>query len=799
MDPNQRIAGRKIGMHLTQRRKEPMNDQPDDSIKEHTQTSDQLLATGGGSSPASGVTFQGSLGASFAIAAVLDRPVDSRLGLGSAHVRSLRFETEAPVDDILVSTSADGHIFTQAKASLDFVSKLDSEMGKTALEIVRNWRICSSGDGGRGWDRPLSVQRDRFLIAVGPKSSGTVVQDLGSALDLRRNGGTKDTLNRNQKAAVAKFRSLLSLAWSEVVGAGPVDGDIDVLVDLTTVLQFDFDGAHRDLSIERQRDLLVDPAAAPAAFEVLARECEHHMKNRTGLLDTVAIRRTLEASGLKLLAPKNYQADIEAFQAFSERIRKRLAPSEAIALDGKEYPVHRQFTDAAVAAVRQNSLLLVGEPGAGKSGVLNQMGSILEATGAVVLRLSVEALPMQGLNGLREGIGLAHPIRDVLANWPGVEPAFFLVDGLDASRDNDSEPAFRRMIEETLALPGSRWKVLASIRSFDLRHGEKFRSLFSGSPPSPEFAAREFAKVRHIEVTPWTKGELEALLERAPRLASALASGGQRLQDLAVVPFNTQLLAELITDGVEPGALQSLGTQVDLLELYWEKRVQDHGPAADSCLRLLLREMIEKRSLQVSSATADPCDQTAFTRLLKTGVLVQSGGNRYTAFRHNILFDYAASRLYLDAAQAEDLRKLFERGQGLGLLLAPALGYALQDLWRRDTDRSAYWDTALEMIGDKSVDPIARSIAARSCCELPRTDEDVTALIGGILAKPAAAAALNHIVGSLSIRLEDHPSSVSLAPWSRVAAEASTKAELAGVLSYLVNILIARGADAVAS
>ena len=178
---------------------------------------------------------------------------------------------------------------------------------------------------------------------------------------------------------------------------------------------------------------------------------------------------------------------------------------------------------------------------------------------------------------------------------------------------------------------------------------------------------------------------------------------------------------------------------------------------------------------------------------------MQSGGNRYTAFRHNILFDYAASRLYLDAAQAEDLRKLFERGQGLGLLLAPALGYALQDLWRRDTDRSAYWDTALEMIGDKSVDPIARSVAARSCCELPRTDEDVTALIGGILAKPAAAAALNHIVGSLSIRLEDHPSSVSLAPWSRVAAEASTKAELAGVLSYLVNILIARGADAVAS
>jgi energy-coupling factor transporter ATP-binding protein EcfA2 len=775
-----------------------MNDQADESIDDHPQTSDHLLATGGGNSPASGVTFQGSLGASLAIAAVLDRPVDSRLGLGSVRVRSLRFETEAPVDDILVPTSADGHIFAQAKASLEFASKLDSEMGKTALEIVRNWRICSSGDGGGGWDRPLSLERDRFLIAVGPKSSGTVVHYLGSALDLRRNGGTKDTLNGDQKAALTKFRSLLSLAWSEVIGTAVVDEDIDVLLDLTTVLRFDFDGADRDLPIERLRDLLVDPEVAPAAFEVLARECERHMKNRTGLLNIGEIRRTLETGGLKLVAPKNYQADIEAFQVFSERIRKRLAPSEAIALDGKEYPVHRQLTDAAVAAVTQASLLLVGEPGAGKSGVLNQMGSILESTGAVVLRLSVETLPMQGLNGLREGIGLAHPIRDVLANWPGVEPAFLLVDGLDASRDNDSEPAFRTMIEETLALPGSRWKVLASIRSFDLRHGEKFRSLFSGSPPSPEFAAREFSKVRHVEVTPWTKSELDNLLERTPRLASALTSGGQRLQDLALVPFNTQLLAELISDGVEPGALQTLSSQADLLELYWRKRVQDHGPAADSCLRRLLREMIEKRSLQVSSTAADLCDQTAFTRLLKTGVLVQPGGNRYVAFRHNILFDYAASHLYLDPAKGEDLKKTFERGQGLGLLLSPALGYALQELWSDDSDRSAYWETAFELIGDKSVDPIARSVGARSCCELPRTEEDVTGLIEVVLVKPQAAVALHHIVGSLSIRLEDNPGAVPLAPWARLAAEASTKAELAGVLSFLVNIVIARGADVVA-
>jgi hypothetical protein len=60
-------------------------------------------------------------------------------------------------------TSEDGRIFLQAKASLDFASKLDSEMGKTALEIVHNWRICHCLpsslliENASGQQRPRSV------------------------------------------------------------------------------------------------------------------------------------------------------------------------------------------------------------------------------------------------------------------------------------------------------------------------------------------------------------------------------------------------------------------------------------------------------------------------------------------------------------------------------------------------------------------------------------------------------------------------------------------------------------------
>lgn len=96
-------------------------------------------------------------------------------------MRSIRFETEAPLDDILVETDAAGWIFVQVKTSLSLSESLESEFGKTVAQIVRQWRACAAGDGKRGWDRSLANGRDRMLIAVGPGASGTVANDLASA------------------------------------------------------------------------------------------------------------------------------------------------------------------------------------------------------------------------------------------------------------------------------------------------------------------------------------------------------------------------------------------------------------------------------------------------------------------------------------------------------------------------------------------------------------------------------------------------------------------------------------------
>jgi len=765
-----------------------MNDQADEVKKDDQSASVAgALATGGGNATAAGVTFQGAIGALFSATAIADRPLDAPLGIGAVRVKELRFETEAPLDDILIATDAEGYVFVQAKTSLTLAKKLDSELGKTAEQIVRQWIACSGGDGALGWNRPLAEDRDSFLIAVGPGAARTVANDLAQALSRRRRKATDATTPDDQKKALESFTTLLNLAWEKVVGSSATAEDIAQLLDLTAIVQFDMDGADRAVGVEILRSALLRPDDAPSAFDVLGAICEQHMAERIGA-DTQALRRSLEQQSVRLLAPPDYRADVEAFRAFSKAHQEYLATFGVIHLESKDIAVPLQCLAPALAAAQHGSFLVVGEPGAGKSAVLNTIGRSLGKS--EVLQLSVDRMPVSGLDGLRIELGLSHPIREVLLNWPGVEPAFLLIDSLDAGRGGAGEVVFKSLIEQVLSLPGGRWRVIASVRSFDLRLGTQFRLLFPGAPPAPEFANPDFQNVRHIQVSPWTKEELDSLLAEAPTLSEAIDAGGERLRNLALVPFNTQLLADLIADGVAPARLGTLSTQAELLDLYWQRRVQVFTPEGDACLRTVLEEMVTSRSLRASQQTAFASGGNGLARLLGAGVLVEQSGGRNVAFRHHILFDYAASRLYLNPFDAAGVHSAFVRENGLGLMLGPALGYALQELWNSNPDRRDYWNMVAGLIGDRAIDPIARSIAARSCSELPAVHKDTDGLIEQLSKDEVGRAIFGAIIGSLALWDEDHSGSLIMAPWTEVAVAASKIPDLVGSISFLLGILM---------
>jgi hypothetical protein len=145
----------------------------------------KIQVGGGGAATSSGILFEQQLGSLFGAWLLAGQPFDGRLALGDAQPLWLRFETDAPVDDILVATTMDGFVAVQAKTTASLSRDSNSPFGKTIAQFVRQWLACRDGDGQRHWNRPLDPVRDRLVLAVGREAPATVRVDLAAALRLR--------------------------------------------------------------------------------------------------------------------------------------------------------------------------------------------------------------------------------------------------------------------------------------------------------------------------------------------------------------------------------------------------------------------------------------------------------------------------------------------------------------------------------------------------------------------------------------------------------------------------------------
>lgn len=747
---------------------------------------------GGGAATSAGIRFQQQLGALISSWILAGDRFDESFRLGAATPEWVRFETEAPVDDLLVKTSDGGFVAIQAKTTASLSDDAGSPLGKTITQFVRHWHVSNQGDGSMDWNRPLDPAHDRLVLAVGPQASAQIRYDLPAALRLASQSGG-GALNDAQQRAYEVFASHVKRAW-ESITKDPFDSVL--LADLSKLVTvFEFDGARGPAlaggSLVKAFGLDFD---AGVAFTVLTDLSGRLMKERGGG-DLVTWRNLLAGNGIALGAAPEYRDDIEALKRHSKRISEALGAYEKIEVDsGAPLTVQRDCQSAVEAAVRSGPLLIIGEPGTGKSGVLNALAKTLSASGADVLELAVDRYSVESLEGLSLELGLKRPLLEVLEAWDGSKPAYLVVDALDATRGGRGEGVFRSLIERVLELKG-RWNVVASIRNFDLRMGHQFRALFKGAPPDRLLADPTFAGVRHIQVPSWSAEEFDQLLCRAPALADYLAQAPTRLRDLAMVPFNTRLLSELITGGAV-GSLGQVSSQADLLRLYWEHRVDGHGLPARASLSRVVQLMVQTRALRAPAIQAAANDPAMIEILCREGVLVVVDGDRWVQFRHHLLFDYAAARLAFEPSNIVSGAYRFSKAEALGLMLSPALGFVLREIWETETDHARFWIALGRLINDEDGDPIIRSTAGRLGAEFPTATEDCLWL--GDLAISGDATApktLSHVSGALVVRLEDEKA-VLVKPWAYLAARMATKPEpVAGTLRFLLHNLIERIKD----
>jgi hypothetical protein len=331
----------------------------------------------GGAATAGGMDFQHRVTAWVAVRILAEKEVSLPWDLPvTAMLEWLRCETEQPVDDLLVGTSDGGLVFSQIKHTLQLSASANSDLASAFSQFVRQfvaYRATSSGK--RPWERPLDPVRDRLALIAGPGSSLPIRDHLPMVLDRLRGlvqGQLLDdaAVNQDERRALSAVADHVKRAWQAALGVLPADNEIRQLLSLIRIQVLDVDDGAADEYEAKDRlrnSVLHDPGQANTAWALLITTCAHLAAARSGT-ERSGLQRVLLDGGINLQAPRSYRDDIERLKAHSQTTVDRIAHLARIQIGATEVKIQRHSTEELRRAAEEDALLIVGAPGAGKSG-----------------------------------------------------------------------------------------------------------------------------------------------------------------------------------------------------------------------------------------------------------------------------------------------------------------------------------------------------------------------------------------------------------------------------------------------
>lgn len=722
----------------------------------------------------------------------------------------IRSETEQAIDDVLIGNSDSGFAFVQAKQSLQLTNGADLPLDKSIAQFCQQQHNAQVASAYPWQQRLYTPESDRFILATTANAAGTVTRDLRALLTQIRSAGPDVPLedsafNQGERSALQTLNALLDRHWVALKGTLPTEDERRTLLRLIQLQVFDFSigGTHLTQALQLLRtQILAQPEQAEAAWASLVTFAATHGE-LSGGVGVEGVRAELRRLGHRLLGPPDFTHDIERLRAFSDSTAEKLAPLGRLEWRGGPIRLNRTVTQAVIDASHTGSVLVTGEPGTGKSGVLLHAYQQIKATGGEALLLAVDSIGANSVGQLQQELGLQHPMVEVLRQWPDATPKVLFVDAMDAARSDERVRTLRDLIN-AIQREAPDWYVVASMRQFDLRYSGQIQRLFGGVPPSV-WQLGEFQRLRHVAVPKFTDEEWQQLTEQIPRLQDLAQGGTEGLRTLLRSPFNVRLVTDILSSGDQPILLNAVETQAQLLDEYWRVRVTPSATTAYERQEQLLQVIqlaTQQHSMRAARAQLSSGRADILAALIADGVLTEwqpptaprPNSNQVT-FTHHLLFDEAAARLFFTE---EMLVEQLRQDRELSIAYRPSIERRLQLTWDADPDRNAFWNLAVVLKATSGIPEISRFLPPLVAVQLAGRAEDFAPLIRSLQGshRDEAITLLHMVVSSLMTSREGiNPRHVLWGELAEQLIQLEPQADLTDVVRRLLAIVSEAGRD----
>ncbi len=735
--------------------------------------------------------FEYRYAASLAVSLTLAEPLPSSWSIEPVvRLRSLLIEQETAVDDVVCETSLGGYVFIQAKSSLSVSMDAGSPFAKAFYDAVDlfldfNAELQRNGNAPRDFD----AARDRIVIGIG--SGRPFIEGIAEAnhralsAEPWSKSARNARLNDFQKAARAAVRK----RWKERRGAVPTEQEQRQLFAAVRghLCECLPSGTAERMAIDQLQRIVLPPGQPQQAWSALVNLFEEAAHNGGGFDKSALISELGKRGGFQLLGERpDHRADRDRLRTISRTFSDQYADHTYLRIGSRTLALRPATQHDLRKRAAEGSLLLVGDPGIGKTGACVALYLICRGETENAIFLPAERLT--GPNSklpLHARLGLTNSLSDLFLEWGLTTPGYLIVDGLDSVRGYDELNSILSALEELRKNAPPLWRFIASMRRFDadraLRRETPLSRIFGGSNSG---IARRLDDLEILSVPELSDDDLDEASKSLPALKTVLLD--PNIRKLAGIPFNLKILVEILGNGVTTSELLNINTQLELLKLYWRRRIENNakGSQLEDLLRAALTSMLERveMSFTESHLSTQPERNSLLSDLCSLGVLEEQTGT--SAFlpatyrlTHNVLFDFALARLVLSDLDA--LVKHLAGDPGLVTMITPSLRMLFADLWDSGSEtREVFWQFVLRLAGDERVPAVADLAAVAITSHNAVNDSDIAPLLESLEDPHTRDVALKVVAwlnGSLQVGDID-PFVAGGEPWGSLALAAANAA-----------------------
>jgi hypothetical protein len=432
-----------------------------------------------------------------------------------------------------------------------------------------------------------------------------------------------------------------------------------------------------------------EPSTVTAVLAQFALDNVHHE------LTPDVVWRHLESEGLR---PRDWAKDQIVVQAVARLNSLYVERLSQHAIGRRILP--RSETDGVLEALADpgvgGGVLVTGEAGVGKSGVVQQVLDKLRRSDVPVLAFRVDALDPVGLpRDVGKQLGLPNSPAVVLAALAQKRPSVLVIDQLDAvSLASGRNPLFFECLQEVIRQASAyrNMKTVLVCRKFDLENDRRFASMLQ---PGAGFKAVTVGRLSRDAVVAVLR-DLGYDPERFDKTQ----------HELLTVPLHLALLAEIATH--HPIEATSFETVNDLYERFWDHKQKlvevrlGRGVAWTQVIDILCRYMSDRQTLVAPVSTLDEF------RLDADGMVSEGVIARYRdrfGFFHEGFFDYCFARRF--TGRGESLIPFLKTGEQHLFRRAQVRQVLLHE---RDSEPERYRNDLRALLGRSDIRPHIKDV-----------------------------------------------------------------------------------------